>query len=442
LSKLPNEIQIKRYSKFLQSISDNKERQHLLKLAKERNMNIQAITLNIVDIISRKSLTNGTPNRTINQTVAAAASSLSTTTTTTSVIMNKTTDQLFSIKKTNQLLTEEDKTRINAIDWIVYDSIQRFKLLEYANLTMRYFLLERENFEATNAIFSKIPADTISIILQQYNFNSTLGGGGGGGTNINQLVENNLQLMLDNLPLNVTNTIKEYIGFKEYIEAVNIYNDWFEFYHREKPVKPMPKFDLDLAQTNQQQSGMDQSNIFAERIAYDYQLKQYQDLLTRWNSKAKIYCDKSRLKFYSLLKFPFLGWMVDIKQSESFNISDDDDDDDDDNESEEESGDAIMNEDGGDSVMKSTEPVNENKQRLKQMKNLRRVYLPNVCFVLIDMLSKMKLNKELIRVSDVVAAEHYKLYTLFDTKQIKCLLNKIADASIALLDEDSDLLGY
>ncbi len=197
MSKLPNEIQIKRYSKFLQSISDNKERQHLLKLAKERNMNIQAITLNIVDIISRKSLTNGTPNRTINQTVAAAASSLSTT----SVIMNKTTDQLFSIKKTNQLLTEEDKTRINAIDWIVYDSIQRFKLLEYANLTMRYFLLERENFEATNAIFSKIPADTISIILQQYNFNSTLGGGGG--TNINQLVENNLQLMLDNLPLKV-----------------------------------------------------------------------------------------------------------------------------------------------------------------------------------------------------------------------------------------------
>jgi hypothetical protein len=74
--------------------------------------------------------------------------------------MNKTTDQLFSIKKTNQLLTEEDKTRINAIDWIVYDSIQRFKLLEYANLTMRYFLLERENFEATNAIFSKTPADT------------------------------------------------------------------------------------------------------------------------------------------------------------------------------------------------------------------------------------------------------------------------------------------
>jgi hypothetical protein len=87
--------------------------------------------------------------------------------------------------------------------------------------------------------------------------------------------------MLDNLPLNVTNTIKENIGFKKYIEAVNIYNYWFEFYHREKPVKPMPKFDLELAQTNQQQSGMDQSNIFAERIAYDYQLKQYQDLLTR-----------------------------------------------------------------------------------------------------------------------------------------------------------------
>jgi hypothetical protein len=42
---------------------------------------------------------------------------------------------------------------------------------------------------------------------------------------------------------------------------------------------------------------VDQSNVFAERIAYDYQLKQYEDLLARWNSKAKIYCDKVRNKF-------------------------------------------------------------------------------------------------------------------------------------------------
>ena len=79
-----------------------------------------------------------------------------------------------------------------------------------------------------------------------------------------------------------------FIVFKE---AVNIYNNWFDFFHKEKPIKPLPKFDLDQAMFNQQQSGLDQSNVFAERIAYDYQLKQYEDLLVRWNSKARIICD-------------------------------------------------------------------------------------------------------------------------------------------------------
>lgn len=82
-------------------------------------------------------------------------------------------------------------------------------------------------------------------------------------------------------------------------------------------MKPVPKFDLDQAQLNQQQSGLDQSNVFAERIAYDYQLKQYEDLLGRWSSKAKIYCDKARSKFMSLLKFPFGGWMVDTVDPEA-----------------------------------------------------------------------------------------------------------------------------
>lgn len=205
LSQLPNDVQVKHYSKFLQSITDNKERQQLLKLAKERNMNVQAITLNIVDNLSRKSVT--TPIRPI----AAADETISSLSTT--AFIAKTTEQLFH-KKTNQLLTDEDKTRINAIDWIVYDSVQRFKLLEYANLTMRHFLLERQNLEATNAIFVKIPQDTLNCILQQYNFNNSL---------LNQQqqnVESNLQLLIDNLPLNVTNTIKEYIGFKEYIVSI------------------------------------------------------------------------------------------------------------------------------------------------------------------------------------------------------------------------------
>ena len=405
LSQLPSEIQIKRYASFLQSITDNKERQVLLKLAKERNMNVQAITQNIVDILSKKSNNKSgeTPNETVNET------GLSTT-----MFIGKSTD-LFTAK-TGQTLNDDDRTRINAIDWIIYDSVQRFKLLEYANLTMRYFLLERQNLEATKMIYSKIPQDALNIVLNQYSMNTT-------GTSIHS----NLQQVIDNLPINVTNTIKEYLCFTDYIEAVNSYNDWFDFFHKEKPTKPLPKFDIDQAILNQQQSGLDQSNVFAERIAYDYQLKQYEDLLQRWSSKAKIFCDKTRSKFQSLLKFQFGGWMVDVTSSDEdsdYIINNRDD----------------MNIDDEDSMM--TDGKSDSQIRKSQLEALRKLYLPNICFVLSDMLAKMNMNKELINMSQLIAAEDKKLYTLFDTKQLRIFINKVGSASSCLLDEGGDFFGY
>lgn len=393
VSQLPTELQINRYSKFLQTITDNKVRQLLLKLAKERNMNVQAITQNIVDLLSRKSsnqLLDTTTNLPIDET------GLSTT-----AFLGKTSE-LFTFR-TGQVLTEEDRTRINAIDWICYDSVQRFKLLEYANLTMRHFLFDRQNFEATQSIYAKVPKDALNVVLGQYNFNTTIG----------QSIEANFQQMIDNLPMHVTNTIKEYLCFKEYIEAVNLYNDWFDFFHKDKPIKPMPKFDLDQAQLSQQQSGMDKSNVFAERISYDYQLKQYEDLLVRWNSKAKIYCEKARSKFMGLLKFPFGGWMHDVP----------------------------INTDQNDLNEMDQDEVEIDARRI-QMKALGKLYLPNVCFVLVDMLGGMGMNRELIKMSDLIASESYRLYELFEGRQWQCLVSRLADASICLMDEGGDYMGY
>jgi hypothetical protein len=192
----------------------------LLKLAKERNMNVQAITLNIVDNLSRNSLgryegaaTMGTIVPSSNKSLIMNETGLSTT------VMISKTAELFTSKATAQILTDEDKTKINAIDWIVYDTAQRLKLLEYANLTMRHFLLERQNFEATKLVFSKIPQDTISTILLQYNFNISL---------LNQSIQANFQQILDNLPVEITNTIKEYLCFKEYIVSSMTFSFSFE----------------------------------------------------------------------------------------------------------------------------------------------------------------------------------------------------------------------
>jgi hypothetical protein len=186
----------------------------LLKLAKERNMNVQAITLNIVDNMNRRSgsldTTSSTsfmrPSTTINQSKLANETVLAIKSTATTV---------------SQQLNDEDHAKINAIDWIVYDSTQRLKLLEYANLSMRWFMLERQNFEATKIVYSKIPNDTLATILAEYNFNHQM--------TIN--FDANLQNFIENLPKNVANIIKEYLCFKEYI-VNNNNNKKLHFYSR------------------------------------------------------------------------------------------------------------------------------------------------------------------------------------------------------------------
>jgi hypothetical protein len=83
-------------------------------------MNVQAITQNIVDNLSRKSLNN---SKSETPRLCSDETGLSTT-----AFISKTTE-MFTMK-TGQTLTEEDRTRINSIDWIIYDSVQRFKVLQ------------------------------------------------------------------------------------------------------------------------------------------------------------------------------------------------------------------------------------------------------------------------------------------------------------------------
>lgn len=159
-------------------------------------MNVQAITLDIVDNMSKQS--SSSVKKDIDQ----------------SNLFKSTSENFLVSKQTQskQTLTDEDKTKINAIDWILYDPAQRFKLLEYANLTMRYFLLERKNFEATKLVFTKIPNDTIAVVLGQYNYFSSHNT-----SSISSNVESNFKLVIQNLPNKVSNSIKEYLCFKEYI---------------------------------------------------------------------------------------------------------------------------------------------------------------------------------------------------------------------------------
>jgi hypothetical protein len=197
---------------------------------------------------------------------------------------------------------------------------------------------------------------------------------------------------------------------------MSLFNEWFEHYSK-KPVKFSAPGSTETSST----TGVS----FSDRITQDFQLKQHDDLVAKWSARSMSLCEKAQTKFMNVLTFPNGGWMRDqpIKTQDS-----------------EENLAAEVSED--EDEIELDEAKREEKLRKRQMTALRKLYVPYVCFVLCEMLNKLNWNKELIRLGDMIACENYKLYELFDQSQLKCVLIKFADASIKLIDDNVDFLGY
>ena len=195
---------------------------------------------------------------------------------------------------------------------------------------------------------------------------------------------------------------------------MNCFNKWIEFFNQ-KPSKSTENQNEIFA------------GSFADRMANDYQQKQFDDTISKWNTKALQYCNEAKEKFFNILTFPTGGWMIDM-----FDIKENDE----------------MDNNDVDDTMNCSNSSNESTKReddvrLNQMIAIRKLYIPYICIILCEMFSKMGLDKELIQISDIVASEFYKLYDLFYLSQMKSLLNKIALASVQLLENNKfDFLGY
>jgi hypothetical protein len=200
-------------------------------------------------------------------------------------------------------------------------------------------------------------------------------------------------------------------------------------------VRPSSRLDTTVQPVDGKASDQ---QTFAERMAHDYQMKQYEDLSNRWYAKALLYSEKVRAKLFTVLKFPMGGWMTDMEdETASDDLIDEDNEDETNNEMDDEDVDM-----GRGGVRSTKLTLVDAQARSAQLLGIRKFYVPSICFVLVDMLGKMNLNKELIRLSDIVAAEDYRLYEMFEKAQLRSFLNKVANASINLLDSNLDYLGY
>uniref|UniRef100_A0A8C8YKD3 Nuclear pore complex protein n=1 Tax=Prolemur simus TaxID=1328070 RepID=A0A8C8YKD3_PROSS len=239
---LPQDLAVAQYALFLEGITEFEERHHCLELAKEADLDVATITKTVVENIRKKD--NGEFSH------HDLAPALDTGT------------------------TEEDRLKIDVIDWLVFDPAQRAEALKQGNAIMRKFLASKKH-EAAKEVFVKIPQDSIAEIYNQWEE----------------------QGMESPLPAEDDNAIREHLCIRAYLEAHETFNEWFK-HMNSAPQKPtlMPQ------------------PTFTEKVAHEHKEKKYEMDYGIWKGHLDALTADVKEKMYNVLLFVDGGWMVDVRE--------------------------------------------------------------------------------------------------------------------------------
>ncbi|XP_055482202.1 nuclear pore complex protein Nup107 isoform X1 [Psammomys obesus] len=239
---LPQDLAVAQYALFLEGVTEFEQRHQCLELAKEADLDVATITKTVVENIRKKD--NGEFSH------HDLAPSLDTGT------------------------TEEDRLKIDVIDWLVFDPAQRAEALRQGNAIMRKFLASKKH-EAAKEVFVKIPQDSIAEIYNQWEE----------------------QGMESPLPAEDDNAIREHLCIRAYLEAHETFNEWFK-HMNSAPQKPT----------------MTSQPTFTEKVAYEHKEKKYEMDYSIWKGHLDALTADVKEKMYNVLLFVDGGWMVDVRE--------------------------------------------------------------------------------------------------------------------------------
>ncbi|XP_065269452.1 nuclear pore complex protein Nup107 [Emys orbicularis] len=169
---------------------------------------------------------------------------------------------------------QEDRLKIDVIDWLVFDPAQRAEALKQSNAIMRKFLASKKH-EAAKDVFVKIPQDSIAEIYNQWEE----------------------QGMDSPLPAEDDNAIREHLCIRAYLEAHETFNEWF------KHMNSAPQKPTLLPQAS-----------FTERVAHEHKEKKYEMDYGIWKGLLDAVTADVKEKMYNVLLFVDGGWMVDVRE--------------------------------------------------------------------------------------------------------------------------------
>uniref|UniRef100_H0VCS9 Nuclear pore complex protein n=1 Tax=Cavia porcellus TaxID=10141 RepID=H0VCS9_CAVPO len=170
--------------------------------------------------------------------------------------------------------TQEDRVKIDVIDWLLFDPAQRSEALKQGNAIMRKFLALKKH-EAAKEVFVKIPRDSIAEIYNLWEERGTH----------------------NSLPAEIDNAVREHLCIRAYLEAHETFTEWFNHMNA-APQKP---------------TLMSQPS-FTEQVAYEHKEKKYEMDYDIWKGHLDALTADVKEKMYNVLLFVDGGWMVDVRE--------------------------------------------------------------------------------------------------------------------------------
>ncbi|XP_055686317.1 nuclear pore complex protein Nup107 [Lutzomyia longipalpis] len=196
----------------------------------------------------------------------------------------------------------------------------------------------------------------------------------------------------EDIPWREECAMKEYLCHKTYLAAIDGFNAWTHLFHS-RPKEP------------QEVPG---TGNFTERVAQQEREKIYKAELQQWKEALGEQTKETRDLLYNILLFPDHGWLVDPECLDSVEISD----------------------------------KRDWELRAVQMDALRRLCIPEIVLLLHKVLHLSGEYRECIRLVDELASEQHQLYQLFPQHKLAEVLTKVAESSLALMNDKCDSWGF
>eukprot|EP00026_Physarum_polycephalum_P001863 Phypoly_transcript_01866.p1 GENE.Phypoly_transcript_01866~~Phypoly_transcript_01866.p1 ORF type:complete len:1019 (+),score=214.39 Phypoly_transcript_01866:45-3101(+) len=248
-SFLPPNTQIDIYARFLsqKSIRDKADKQHLLDKAEEAGLDTKSIILRVAELNIKQ------PDQAPAQAGALA---------------------LFKEPVATMELTESDKRKLKAIEWLCFDDAQVVDALVQSNVVVHEFL-EAGKMEAVTKLISGhgsiLPSNIVTLVLAR----------------LNQQQSKDIDV-----------AIREHLAYKSLLEAHDRFNAW-NAHHITPPEQPPRPVGL-------------KRTAAAADIAWQVQRKKYEEEIGVWRVADEKLAEAARVEIMAVLYFEH-GWLCNLE---------------------------------------------------------------------------------------------------------------------------------